>query len=220
MATITGQNISDKAHLLLQDQTNIRWTTDEILGWINSAQREILIYKPNANPTTGNITTVAGTKQNLPTGGIQLLDVVRTVNGNAITCIDRQILDVTIPGWHAASSAAAKHYVFDPRNPTIFYVYPPSPGSVSIEAVYSALPTDLASLSSTIFNDLYETVILDYVLYRAYSKDSEHTANSQRATQHQNAFLSAITGKTRGEVGLAPDAKFAAPGQQPVPQQG
>lgn len=220
---ITGENINTKATQLLQDATNIRWTKTEMLGWINSAQREILIYKPNANPTLGTITAVAGSKQALPAGGIQLLEVVRNMGtggatpGKAITNIDRNILDRTIPGWHAitpvAASVGADHYAFDPRFPTTFYVYPPVAVNSTFEAIWSALPTDLTgndtAIVGSIFNDLYETVILDYVLYRAYSKDSEFTGNAQRAATHYQAFIGALTGKTQAEVGLAPEQGFS-----------
>lgn len=211
---ITAQNIADKAALLLQDQTNIRWTEPELLGWINSGQREIMIYKPNANPVTGTVTTVAGTKQQLPSGGVQVLDVIRTINGSAVTNVDRNILDTTIPDWHTQTAAAAKHYMFDPRNPKVFYLYPPSVGSVAMEVCYSSVPADVATISDSIFNDLYETVLLDYVLYRAYSKDTEHTANQALVTQHYQAFIAALQSKTGAEVGLAPKRKFASAQQQ------
>lgn len=225
--SISGENINTKATLLLQDGTNIRWTKSELAGWINSAQREILIFKPNANPVTEAMVTVAGTKQTLPTGGIQLLEVIRnmgtggTTPGNAVTNIHRKILDVTIPGWHAdTASAVTKHACFDERVPTVFYVYPPQPSSNMgyLEICYSKLPTDLTvsndTISGNIFNDLYETVILDYVLYRAYSKDAEHTANANRAASHYQAFVQALTGKTQAEAGLAPAQMFAPAGGQ------
>ena len=227
--SISGENINAKSKILLQDGTNIRWTKTEMLGWINSAQREILIYKPNANPTLGNITTVAGSKQTLPAGGIQLLDLTRNMGsdgatpGKAITNIDRNILDTTIPGWHATTPVVATvgvdHYAFDPKFPTIFYVYPPIAASAKLEGVWSALPTDLTgddtTITGNIFNDLYETVILDYVLYRAYSKDSEFTGNANRAVAHYQAFIAALTGKTKAEIGLAPEQKFSTQQRQP-----
>jgi hypothetical protein len=220
---ITGTQINTKVGLILQDATNIRWTTSEMCGWINSAQREIIIYKPNANPVTEAMVTVAGTKQSIPTSGIQLLEVIRnmgtngTTAGNAITNINRNILDVTIPDWHTASaSASSKHFCFDERIPQVFYLYPPQPTSSMgyVEVCYSKLPTDLTesagSISGSIFNDLYETVIIDYVLYRAYSKDSEHTANAQQSIAHYQAFVAALTGKTQSEVMLAPDQRFSS----------
>jgi hypothetical protein len=213
---ITGESMNVKAQYVLMD-TNIRWTKTEMLGWINSAQREILIFKPNANPSVGNITAVVGSKQSLPVGGIQLLDVTRnmgangTTAGKVITNQLRSIFDVSMPGWHAitpvASSVGADHYIFDPRFPTTFYLYPPVAAGSTVEAIWSALPTDLTgndtAIVGSIFNDLYETVILDYVLYRAYSKDAEF-ANAARSQSHYQAFVAALTGKTQGEAGLAP----------------
>ncbi len=207
---ITAQNIADKAELLLQDETNIRWTEAELLGWINSGQREIALYKPNAFTVVSTLTTVKGSKQDLPAGSIQLFDVIRTIGGNAITPVDRRILDVTIPGWHTQPDGPAKHYAFDLRNPTVFYLFPPSPGSQSIEASWASLPSILQTMADTIFDDLYETALIDYVLYRAYSKDAEHTANQQRAAQHQQAFITALQGKSSAEAGFAPSKMFAA----------
>lgn len=207
---ITAQNIADKAELLLQDETNIRWTEAELLGWINSGQREIALYKPNVFIVVDVLTTVKGSRQDLPAGSIQLFDVIRTIGGGAITPVDRRVLDVTIPGWHSMPEAAAKHYACDLRNPTTFYLYPPAAAGVSIEASWSTIPASLISMDGTIHNDLYETVLIDYVLYRAYSKDAEHTANQQRAAQHQQAFVDALQGKTSAETGLAPSRMFAA----------
>jgi hypothetical protein len=223
MGTITGTNLADKAALLLQDTTNIRWTTAEILGWINSAQREIVLYKPNASVLNANAATLAGTKQTIPSPGLQLLDVVRnmgtgSVPGRAITAIKRDILDVAIPDWHAAAGAAlsVKHFMFDARDPKTYYVYPPlTDATQKLEIVMSTTPVDLVSVSSVIaLDDIYETPIIDYILYRAYSKDSEHTANAQRALDHQKAFMQAVGGKAGAETAFAPKARFSTPTQQ------
>lgn len=219
---ITGQNIADKVEIILQDQTNIRWTEAELLGWINSGQHDILVYKPNANPMTTAIQCAAGTKQALPAGGTQFGKVTRnmgangTTPGDAITGVNMEVLDTMIPGWHStAAAAASKHFCFDPRFPKVFYVYPPQTGYV--ELFYFAIPADLSSMSSAIFDDLYETALIDYVLYRAYLKDSEFAGNAQRADYHFKAYVNALGGKTAGEKGLAPGVKFD---RQPAQPQG
>lgn len=227
---ITGQNISDKVELLLQDETNVRWTEPELLGWINSGQREIALAKPNAlTSNTAMVLTAGSTKQTIPATGVQLLGVVRNMGptgstpGRAITGIDRNVLDVTLPTWHSDANAAGevKHYMFDPRDPKTFYVYPKAPATaLYVEVVMAINPTALASLASNIaFDDVYETPLIDYVLYRAFSKDSEHTANQQRAASHYQAFQNALGLKSRGEAGLAPDAMFASPAR-PAANQG
>jgi hypothetical protein len=216
---ITGENINTKLKILIQDDTNIRWTKDEICGWINSAQREILIHKPNANPTIGNVATVIGTKQSLPVGAIQLLDVTRNMGttampaaGKVITNIPRSIID-RIAGWHKAttyvtSTVGVDHYAFDERFPTTFYVWPGLSDTGFVEGLYAALPTDLTisegAIAGSIFNDLYETPILDYCAYRCYSKDAEYTENLQRAAAFYASFVGAITEKSKAEIGFAP----------------
>lgn len=220
MATITGQQIADKAELLLLDETNIRWTESEILGWVNSAQREIVLNKPNALTTNGVTQLVAGTKQTIPTAGISLIQVVRnmgtagTTPGRAITYVNREILDVTNPDWHSSTpNATVKHYAADVRDPKTFYVYPPQPGTNmnQVELIYSTNPTSLGALSNNIsLDDVYETLILDYILYRAYSKDSE-TANAQKADYHYQTFLRALTSKSQGEVSMAPHSQSVRP---------
>lgn len=221
---VTGQNIADKVELLLQDETNVRWTEPELLGWINSGQREIAIAKPNALTSNATMLLTAGsTKQNIPVAGIQLLDVVRnmgsagTAAGRAVTGIDRKILDSSLPTWHsdANSGSEVKHFTFDARDPKTFYVFPKAPATaLYVEIIMSINPTVLASLGSTIsYDDIYEAVLIDYVLYRAYSKDSEHTTNMQRSAAHYQAFMNALGLKTRGEIGLSPRMKFSADNQ-------
>ena len=227
---VTGQNIADKVEILLQDETNVRWTEAELLGWINSGQREVAIAKPNA--LTSNTTmqlTASATKQTIPATGIQLMEVIRNMGadgltpGRAITGIDRGILDGTIPTWHSDANVGGlvKHFTFDPRDPKTFYVYPKAPATaLYVELIISINPTQLASLSSNIaYDDIYETVLIDYVLYRAYGKDSKHTSNMQRAAAHYQAFQNALGLKSRGEMMISPVQQFA-PGAPAQPSDG
>lgn len=228
---ITGETINSKLIELLQDQTNIRWTKGEICGWINSAQREILLHKPNANPVAGAIDLAIGTKQQLPTNGIQLLDITKNlgttavpVDGKVITNIDRKILD-RVSTWHSSANrvtaaVGVDHYAFDPRFPTIFYVYPGLSEAAKAEGVYSSMPTDLGYVSGTtwngganttgaIFNDLYETPIIDYCAYRCYAKDADYTGNDGKSVAYYQAFMAGITGKSKAELALAPISHLA-----------
>ena len=38
-------------------------------------------------------------------------------------------------------------------------------------------------------DDIYINPIIDFMLYRCFSKDAEYAANSNRAAGHYNAFL-------------------------------
>jgi len=93
----------------------------------------------------------------------------------------------------ATHGTIVKHYVFDEDDPRKYYVYPGVSGNAYVEIVFSRTPTDLANTSATIYiDDIYGNAIVDYVLYRAYMKDAEFAANSQRAGQHYQLFTASL----------------------------
>lgn len=63
-------------------------------------------------------------------------------------------------------------------------------------------------------DDIYANVILDYILYRAYSKDAEYAANATRASLHYQAFTSALGAKTQVDAGN--DPRLAVVRSQPA----
>lgn len=207
MGTILASDLLTRAADILQDITKVRWPEDELLRYMNDAQRQIVLQIPGANASNTTMAVVAGTKQTIPSDGVCLLDVVRNVGGRAIRLIDRDILDTQRPLWHteAAGAEGIKHYIFDPRDPTHFYVYPP-PAAGSIEIIYSSAPTDIATTATAItLPDIYANAILDYMLYRAYSKDAEYAGNSSRAAAAYAAFLQSLGQKTETESKAEPN---------------
>lgn len=226
MATVTVSSVIDKAQTILQDTTGIRWPDDELLGWLNDGQREIVLYKPNAFVRNTSVRMTTGTKQGLPADGVQLIDVVRNMGingstpGRAVRITIREILDSQIPNWHTETAQnEVKHYMYSVLDPKNFYVYPPNTGNGYVELIYGAAPTD-ATLNSTItLDDIYQTILMDYILYRAYSKDTEFAADVNRASSHQQAYLTALAGKAKVEVGSNPNSTAPAnPNVTPNPR--
>jgi hypothetical protein len=64
----------------------------------------------------------------------------------------------------------------------------------SIEIVYSQVPTLIASSGTPVITvrDIYANALLDYVLYRAFGKDSEYGNQSDRSQIHYKMFSQAI----------------------------
>ncbi|CAB4122911.1 hypothetical protein UFOVP33_72 [uncultured Caudovirales phage] len=218
MGTITTASILTKAAKLLQDTTGVRWDNTELLGWLNSGQRETMIYKPNSNVKALAWKLAAGTRQSLPADAVQLIDVVRNMGtdgntpGRAIRQTERETLDASFPNWHATSpNAVIKHFMFNPLDPKNFYVYPPQPAANQgyAEVLYGAVPANATSDGSITVDDIYETVLLDYILYRAFSKDSEY-ADQTKADKYQTSFITALTGKARVEAGANPNVTAPA----------
>ena len=188
--TLTGANILARIKDILQDTTSVRWPEAELLRYINDAQREIVNYRPESSATTANIQLVAGTKQSLPSGGLRLIKVTRNMSDTsggatgkrAIRIVNVDLLNTQEPDWNdptvsgdAAHGTTVKHYIFDEDDPKNFYVYPGVSGNAYVEIVYSDSPTDLGNTSAVIsVDDIYANAIMDYVLFRAYQKDSEY----------------------------------------------
>lgn len=222
MGTLTGANLIDRIQDTLQDTTSVRWPEAELLRYINDAQREIVNFKPEASATHANIALSAGTEQSIPSGGLRLIKVTRNMSGTAsnatgkraIRIVDIDILNSQEPDWHdpdaavgdAAHGTNVKHYAFDPDDPKKFYVYPGVSGDAYLEIVYSGAPTDLSATSDTIsLDDIYGNAIIDFVLYKAYLKDSEYAGNAQRAGTHYQLFTASISGGGQAQITINPN---------------
>ena len=225
MGTIAASAIIRKAQIILLDEkAGTRWSVnDELLPWLNEGQRAIVAIKPNANIKRAAINLVAGTLQKLPDDCVQLIDVPRNIdaNGNAgraVRIVMREMLDAQVPTWHSRPvSRIVKHYIYAQQDPKIFYVYPsqPTQSPGAVEVVYGAKPKDIQIGEPIVLDDIYEGVLLDYILYRAYSKDSEY-ANQHRASAHYSAVINALGGRVQTESGANPNV--SAPANPATPQ--
>ena len=217
--TIPAQSLIRRVVETLQDNTSIRWPVSELVRYLNDAQREIILYRPDAAVTNAAVPLVAGSRQQLPAGGTKLLDVVRNSAGSrrAVRLVNREILDAQLPGWHAQTGAAeVLHYMYDPREPRAFYVYPPAVASgASVDVTYASMPADIAepaegALYTAVTGnlgvpDIHANAVQDYVLYRAYTKDSEYAGNAARAQAHYAAFSNALGVEIKATVAVAPN---------------
>tara|TARA_R100000541_G_scaffold58126_2_gene69002 strand:+ start:235 stop:933 length:699 start_codon:yes stop_codon:yes gene_type:complete len=229
--SITVQSVIDRAQTVLQDTTGVRWpVVAELVLWVNDAQREVALLKPDASATNDTITLVTGTKQAIPSGGNRLLRVVRNMSAasggtgkRSVRLVAREVLDAQTPDWHdptvagdAAHTAIIKHYVYDESNPRNFYVYPGVSGSSYLEIIYSSNPAAVAQNGNLSIPDIYANAVMNYVLYMAYMKDAEYAGNAQRASSHYQLFTTAVAGK--GQIDAMTDPNLDT--RQPLPPMG
>ena len=203
MATLTTTPILTRVATLLQDITNIRWPKTELLTYLSDAQRELCVYKPDACVKTATMPLVAGTRQTLPADGVAFVDVVRNTTGSqrAPRAVVRDILDAQIPSWHSATPAAeVQHFTFDPQNQKVIYTYPPNTGTGALEIVYAASPVELTDGATLQVDDVWMPTLVNYVMYRCYSKDAEYAANAQLAVAYYQAFTAQLGAKTAAET--------------------
>lgn len=222
MATVKVVDIISKAATLLKDVTGVRWPALELQGWLNDAYREIVNFKPDSNAKTAVYSCVAGPRQDI-TGtfaeATELLDVLRNVaagsDKSAVKLISRQTLDDMNRSWYAIDGAVTiERFAFDPRVNKEFLVFPPAAVGAQLEVMYSSIPAPHTLTEQQLENpataevirlsDSYGNALIDYVVYRAFSKDAEDSVNMARAVAHYQAFQTSIGAKSQTDAAAQP----------------
>lgn len=229
--TVAASAIVNRARDVLIDAGAVRWVDAELLRWVSDGQRAVVMAIPSASSTRATVALAAGTKQSIPNDGYILLSVDRnnvtggTAPGRAVRIVSRELVENFNPDWHSATAdPIVQVYVFDPNTPREYFVSPPNDGTGFVDLVYSKMPTELVAKTDNLsVDDIYQTPLVDYVLYRAFQKDSDYnTAQSvyqakTLAQQYLDSFNSALGIKATAQstdnpsVGLT-DAPPTTPG--------
>lgn len=208
MANVQVDDVLIRLRDLLLDADDVRWPLEEKLRYIADGVREVAFFKPDACAKTAVVQLVAGVRQTLPDDASSLLDVVRNMGTNRSTpglaprSVDRSALDAHVPGWHKSPpSQEVRHFMFDPQDQKVFLVWPPQPDTNpgSLELVYAAVPAAASVGASLPLDSVWLPALLNYVMYRCWSKDAEHAANAQLAVAYYQAFGAALQGRTAAE---------------------
>lgn len=214
---VTAQSIIFRAAVALQDLTGIRWGADELVRALNDGLREMAIYRPDVFGTFASIALVVGARQALPAGAFKLLDIQNNTAGEKLSIrqVERRMLDDIVPAWRTTTgSTTVKHFVYDPRDPRAFYVYPPAAAGAAVDALYAVTPADVtepaagsnySAVAGTVpVPDIYASALLDYVLFRAFSKKTEFAGDAGRALAHYQAFTNALGVEIKSTALVAP----------------
>jgi hypothetical protein len=206
--TIQAATIIDEAATLLLDALNNRtWPLPELLGYFNEALRATAFVKPDMYTVQTSFTPVAGVLQSLPSDGTALLDITRNLTGRnrVVTQVDEGLLEEANRFWPAATQQAeVEHFTADPRNPRRFRVFPPANGAGSIEILYGAVPPQANYDDEDLpVPDSFQTILLDFILARAYSKNSKRQDLAKASYYRQN-WAAALGLKSQAQVAVAP----------------
>lgn len=208
-----AQSIITKAQAVLQD-TGVRWPLAELLGWVNDGQREIASLRPDAYSASVSFQLAEGAKQALPVGASRLEDATRNLGADGLTpgasirVANKRMVDAVEPSWQTRRTASViQHVMADPREPRVFWVYPPAAGTSYIELLVARTPADVAAASDALLlADEFGNALVDYVLCRAFSKDADFAGNADRAVLHRRAFDNSLGLKAQADASSAPTA--------------
>ena len=168
------------------------WTDTELNEYINDAENQsckiadLLIDSTTAS--ISDITLVNGTA----TYSISalILKIFRAfVDGATRPLIQttKRILDLTYPSWASASGGERSFFV-EGANELIIYKKPDGAGMLRLTV--SRLPLVAMSNDDDIpeINAQYHDNLINWVLYRSYSKQDSKTLDPEKAEIHKNAF--------------------------------
>jgi hypothetical protein len=212
-ATVQVKDLIDKAEEILQDTTNVKWSQQSLLDYVNDAQREIVLIRPDANVSNEQFTLAQSAKQTLPADALRLLSLYKNASPTTKTIqnIQKKVLDDTVSDWYGTTGNFVEYYVYDERDPKHFYVYPhPSGGGHKADIVFSFAPDKINipnfSTSTTVIglDDIYANAIFDYMLYRAYQKDTESASDLNRATLFLQSFQNSMGIKSQADTASSP----------------
>jgi len=140
-------------------------------------------------------------------------------------------MDAILPTWRVVQpNANVVNYLTDPEDHLGFYVFPPVPTpdatvvppvvGARVELMYSAIPLEIEypgegttwqDITGTLTTEtVFDTAIVDYILARAFSKDSEYGGNGSRAAAHFSNYQQALGYEAEGVMATKTQKKAPA----------
>ena len=209
---ITTTTILDRVETTLLDTGNTAWTRAELLDYLNAMIRLVCLIKVDANVVTEAVSiTTSETKQTIPAAGYQFLRVVRNMGsggstiGNVVRKIEMNTLDRFDPTWQTATGSAVEHYMFDPRNPKQYWIYPRVTSTHFLEIEYAAIPDDVdeGDNDAIPIKDIYETPLYWGVLAHAFAKNAKR-GDLQKHNYYVDLLTDALGSKQRVQAAFNP----------------
>lgn len=191
---MTPSEVITQVRLLIQDtKTPYRYTDAVLLGFVNQTLKRMVMLRPDLFAVIADFTTTVNTVlQSCPADSNRLIEIFQVKNGNAITEVNRETLDRTVPGWVNETAGQPVNFMRHVRNPNRFFVYPRPSAGVVLVGEYAQTPPNYA-LNDTITypTDAYFTAVVDGTVYLAESIDNEHV-NSGRAKLFLDSFVQTL----------------------------
>lgn len=228
--TVSVHDVLTRAKIILQDGDSVRWPLPELALWVLDGAKEIALQQPSATAVTITMDMEVGTRQAVGALYQSMIRAVRNMNGTSsgrsVTSVARSVLDSQSPDWHDTSRVAfkkiVKHVIIDVMDPQSFYVYPGNDGTGEIEIVVSKIPVmsgapadpddldDYVGITVPLIGT-YLSALVDYVLARSYTKDSQYAGSEQRAVMHATLFQNGLNAREKANMTANPNTTNAQP---------
>lgn len=217
----SGKEIITEVRRVIHDEKGppYRWSDDELIAYLNAGTRQTVTLVPEANTveTIGDTLTSRVARQSLPTGGIKFIKVARNYADDGVTpqgsvrYVEKDSLDTYEPDWEYVSTKVDgdnyfDHFCHDASEKGVYYLYPaPAADNKRFALVYSAAPTKLFESGEAFpMGDEYFNAVVQYVIYRALTKESRDTLPSAFRQELWQNYLVALGLQNQAEERVNP----------------
>lgn len=192
--------ILSRASTLLHDETEIRWSTTELLSYLNDGLLQISSLLPLLFTERATVTLDAGVYQAVPDGKRHLHRVISNGTGQIVREATQVSLDSQEPNWYARNPVSVVKYVINANlNHGNYLCYPPNDGTGQLDAIFTIDPP-VASADSTIAIDsTYANHLLMFTLHRAFLKDSD-ALDQTKSDMYFESFQRYMAGSVMGDA--------------------
>lgn len=224
MSTVKVAETIKKVQVILQDKTSVRWPEQELLDWFNLAQQDIVNHRPDSKSETLLFECNEGTRQVIPAQALRLIAVQRNEDSgkqvySVITQVEQDILDQQHEDWHNPSRSADKiqHYTYDDRLPKEFMLFPGAKAGHKIRIAICTAPVFIKIEPGKFdtddqvigLDDTYVNPIMDYMLYRAYSKNVDFGQGNLAMAAYQS-YANALGIKAQMDRAISPQPEITS----------
>ena len=141
------------------------------------------------------------------------------VKTGGVRYCEKDVLDTFQPDWQYTDPAVVnltayyQHYMHDPRDPTRFYLYPRPKPWIPVWVLYAALPDTVSELTDTFpLSDEYLDAVVQYVLYRALTKDGRYSQGPDNKRQQLwQSYLQALGLSRQVAQSISPELEAHRP---------
>lgn len=188
-----------------------RWLKDDVMDDITKAIAALHFHKQELFVKRVVLALTEGSAQSLPPEYAALRDMPYNMGagglqGSPITRSDFEMLKLLNRDLchDPLRPYKVKTYRIDSQAPRTFYVNPPAPAYPKAKAFASVVETPqivLTENDEVVFPAAdaaqWFNVILDYMLFREFNRDTESTTSRTKSRDHEIAFMQAVGAKHR-----------------------
>jgi hypothetical protein len=168
-----------------------------MLTYVNGGILECATLRTELFSTIGDLICTPGQCEQGITfdDAVALLEVLCIHDGTGLTVFNIDTMNAFNPSWRADTAGPARQWARFANDPLKFFVYPKAPLTVQILDVRYVRNPSTFTIDEEIDEvpAVFKTALVDYVVFRASSKDDEHIGDGRAAAFYQ-AFLAKLKG--------------------------